>query len=293
MIIDTGANVSILRTDIAQECGAKLLFTPPSIALKTVTGENIKVNGKVAVNISFGNINYRHTAYVADIPDKMILGLDFLTTYNFIINFKLNLIHAMSEDIIIFHEENKSANQVRATQDITIPSMSEIATTGSIPDNRNGKRNLVAATTLVDVSEGTIPLWIADVSDKAEKKYGFETPPVRQATAAPTTADPWSDLQDRLEAVHHLVRERINTASDKMKRRYDTAATSHQFPEGSKVWLWSHIRRKGLSPKLQSHWSGPFIVIKKINDLVYRIRKSASSKAKVVHYDRLAAYHGT
>ncbi len=75
MTIDTGANVSILRTDIDQECGEKLLFKPPSITLKTVTGDKIKVNGKIAFNISFGNINYRHTAYVSDNSEEMILGL--------------------------------------------------------------------------------------------------------------------------------------------------------------------------------------------------------------------------
>ncbi|GFS76807.1 retrovirus-related Pol polyprotein from transposon 412 [Trichonephila clavipes] len=57
-------------------------------------------------------------------------------------------------------------------------------------------------------------------------------------------------LQARMEEIHHLARERIGMASEKMKTRYDARATGHNFHEGDKVWLWNPKRRKGLSPKL-------------------------------------------
>ncbi|GFV53944.1 integrase catalytic domain-containing protein [Trichonephila clavipes] len=53
-----------------------------------------------------------------------------------------------------------------------------------------------------------------------------------------------------------------------MKTRYDTKATGHQFKEGDKVWFYNPTRRKGLSPKLQSHWDGPYTILKIINDVV-------------------------
>ncbi|GFX76988.1 retrovirus-related Pol polyprotein from transposon 412 [Trichonephila clavipes] len=56
-----------------------------------------------------------------------------------------------------------------------------------------------------------------------------------------------------------------------MKTRYDTKATGHQFKEGDKVWFYNPTRRKGLSPKLQSHWDGPYTILKIINDVVIRI----------------------
>ncbi|GFT20428.1 hypothetical protein TNCV_4964311 [Trichonephila clavipes] len=100
------------------------------------------------------------------------------------------------------------------------------------------------------------------------------------------------NLQARFEDVHHLARERINLRTEKMKTRYDTKATGHQFKEGDKVWFYNPTRRKGLSPKLQSHWDGPYTILKIINDVVIRIRKSTNSKPRVVHYDRLAPYYG-
>ncbi|GFX05788.1 retrovirus-related Pol polyprotein from transposon 412 [Trichonephila clavipes] len=65
-------------------------------------------------------------------------------------------------------------------------------------------------------------------------------------------------LQARMEEMHHLARERIGMASEKMKTRYDARATGHDFHEGDKVWLWNPKRRKGLSPKLQTNWEGPY-----------------------------------
>ncbi|GFV80177.1 retrovirus-related Pol polyprotein from transposon 412 [Trichonephila clavipes] len=85
-------------------------------------------------------------------------------------------------------------------------------------------------------------------------------------------------LQQRMEEMHHLARERIGLASEKMKTRYHARATGHDFREGDKVWLWNPKRRKGLSPKLQTNWQGPYTVLKRLNDVVVRIQKSPHSK---------------
>ncbi|GFV81608.1 retrovirus-related Pol polyprotein from transposon 412 [Trichonephila clavipes] len=99
------------------------------------------------------------------------------------------------------------------------------------------------------------------------------------------------NLQARFEDVHNLARERINLRTeDEDSVRHK--ATGHQFKEGDKVWFYNPTRRKGLSPKLQSHWDGPYTILKIINDVVIRIRKSTNSKPRVVHYDRLAPYYG-
>lgn len=110
---------------------------------------------------------------------------------------------------------------------------------------------------------------------------------------APSSPEEYvQDFQARLEGMHSFARERIDVATEKMKTRYDTTATDHRFQEGDKVWLWNPTRRKGLSPKLQVPWDGPYVVLKTLNDVVVRIRKSPNSKPKVVHYDRLAPYYG-
>ncbi|KAJ8962150.1 hypothetical protein NQ318_018107 [Aromia moschata] len=86
--------------------------------------------------------------------------------------------------------------------------------------------------------------------------------------------------------------EKLKMHSDKMKQRLDTTSTETAFKPGDAVWLYAPKRTKGKSPKLQSNWEGPYTIIKKINDLVYRIQLSPRSKPKVVHLERLAKYTG-
>ena len=47
-----------------------------------------------------------------------------------------------------------------------------------------------------------------------------------------------------------------------------------------------------MCPKLQRNWERPYVVIDKINDVTYRIRKGPKYKPKVVHQDRLKPYKG-
>jgi hypothetical protein len=61
---------------------------------------------------------------------------------------------------------------------------------------------------------------------------------------------------------------------------------------GDRVWLYRPTSTKGRSPKLQSSWEGSYKIIKRINDVVYRIQRSPRSRMMVVHLDRLAPYRG-
>ncbi|KAJ8961386.1 hypothetical protein NQ318_014631 [Aromia moschata] len=100
------------------------------------------------------------------------------------------------------------------------------------------------------------------------------------------------DLRERLNRIHRFASEKLKMHSDKMKQRLDTTSTETAFKPGDAVWLYGPKRTKGKSPKLQSNWEGPYTIIKKINDLVYRIQLSPRSKPKVVHLERLAKYTG-
>ncbi|GFX25172.1 retrovirus-related Pol polyprotein from transposon 412 [Trichonephila clavipes] len=94
MVVDTGANVSIIRKDLAQNSQLSIIWTPPCVSLQTVTGDKIQVHEKANINLRFGNIDYRRTAYIADITDPCILGLDFLKNNNFKLNFENSNMHS-------------------------------------------------------------------------------------------------------------------------------------------------------------------------------------------------------
>ncbi|UYV60362.1 hypothetical protein LAZ67_1000951 [Cordylochernes scorpioides] len=101
-----------------------------------------------------------------------------------------------------------------------------------------------------------------------------------------------SHLEERILTIHQWAREKLHFSSEKMKYRYNVKTSHKTFKEGEMVWLHNPQRKKGLSPKLQYQWEGPYKIIKCLNDVIYRIQKTQTSKPKVVHYKRLAPFRG-
>jgi hypothetical protein len=58
------------------------------------------------------------------------------------------------------------------------------------------------------------------------------------------------------------------------------------------VWLYRPTRTKDKSPKLESSSEGPYKIVTRINDVVYRIQKNPRSRMMVVDLDGLAPYQG-
>jgi len=111
----------------------------------------------------------------------------------------------------------------------------------------------------------------------------FGAPPDKEQSVTDYAAD----LVERLNDTHYFARQHLEVASDRMKARYDQLANSADFQEGDSVWLYRPIRKRGKSPKLQTCWEGPYTIITRINDVVYRIQRHSLAKM-VVHLDRLA-----
>jgi len=95
--------------------------------------------------------------------------------------------------------------------------------------------------------------------------------------------------------IHEHTRLKTKMASDRMKARYDCRANSGGFKEGDLVLLYNPVRKKGRCAKLQCDWEGPYKIISRLNDVVYRIRSSTTPRGrmKVVHLERLMAYQGS
>ena len=91
--------------------------------------------------------------------------------------------------------------------------------------------------------------------------------------------------------VHRVARDCLKSISEKNKRTYDTQTAGPKYDVGDAVWLHSPRRRKGISPKLQSNWQGPYFVLDCLSDVTYRIQANQKSKPKIVHFNRLKAYH--
>jgi hypothetical protein len=116
----------------------------------------------------------------------------------------------------------------------------------------------------------------------------FGVPPDKER---PTT-DFAAELVDQLQDIHNYARRNLKLASDRMKTRYNKLANSAVYQEGDRVWFYRPTRTKGKSPKLQSSWEGPYKIVTRINDMVYRIQRNSRSRMMVVHLDWLTSYQG-
>ena len=112
-------------------------------------------------------------------------------------------------------------------------------------------------------------------------------------TRAPQTRDSrqiTTDLVEWQHDIHHFAHQHLKVASDQMQAHYDQLANSSGFQEGGTVWLYHPIWKRGKAPKPQTCWEGPYIIITRINDVIYQIQRHPRAKMMVIHLYRLASY---
>ena len=101
-----------------------------------------------------------------------------------------------------------------------------------------------------------------------------------------------STLKRKLQVIHELGREKLKQSAIYQKKHYDIKAKKKSYKEGQAVWLHDTTRKVGVCQKLSYRWKGPYVVIKKIDDLTYLVKRSKNSTAKIFHIDRLLPYNG-
>ena len=99
-------------------------------------------------------------------------------------------------------------------------------------------------------------------------------------------------LREILEEVHQKVRDHLQSSGSDMKRRYDRQADKNSFRPGDAVWLYNPRVKRNTSPKLARPWEGPYRVMDKLTDVVYRVQQSPRSKPRVVNRYRLWRVQG-
>ena len=98
-------------------------------------------------------------------------------------------------------------------------------------------------------------------------------------------------LRNRLEDAYDVAREHLKVDAVRQKRTYDVRANENPYEPGDLVWTMNKARKKGKSPKLQSRWLGPLVVLKRLNDVTYQVKMN-EKELKIIHYDLLKPYEG-
>ena len=112
--------------------------------------------------------------------------------------------------------------------------------------------------------------------------YGNPTP---QPSTVPQYV---TDLRTRLEAAYRQVRERMSHKLERQKDLYDKRVHGSPYEPGDLVWLHSPAVPRGQSKKLHHSWAGPFRVVSKLSDAVYRVQNTLARRRRtVVHFNHL------
>ena len=84
-----------------------------------------------------------------------------------------------------------------------------------------------------------------------------------------------------------LVREHTGRCAEVTKRNYDETAKPVEFRVNDLVWYFCPRARPGTSPKWTRFYSGPYRVVRKVNEINYVIQLTPKSRQMIVHVNKL------
>ncbi|GBM78488.1 hypothetical protein AVEN_176818-1 [Araneus ventricosus] len=283
MLVDTGANVNLVRTDLAQKLKENFIYTALNISLKTATGEKTEIHGKLDAAIECGSRKFQHRINVADNTDPCILGLDFLQKFNFTVDLEKNELRTGGEEIPLFSAR--------------VPEVSgkfRYAVT-DFPSQVSLKGVLVAAT-LVDLKREAIPVRVLNLDNKPKtvnKGAVIATcEPVVDIVARPQEFSESLRLPSILENLEGLNEEQRTVVRELFQEFHNLFSTSdsdlglcnmtqHRINTGNHPLIKQYPRRLPLAKKEEAEllvkdmvdngiieessgpWASPIVLVKK------------------------------
>ena len=109
----------------------------------------------------------------------------------------------------------------------------------------------------------------------------------------PVDVDDWvSQKEEAFRQAYELVRRNATTQQRRRNNLYNKRVHGHTYKEGEYVLLHYPAFPVGKSPKFSSPWRGPYEILKRLNDVNYKIKELTTGKVQVVHYGRMKRHHG-
>ena len=102
-----------------------------------------------------------------------------------------------------------------------------------------------------------------------------------------------SAIQDKLihnSQLFEYVRSKCALEHCRQKLTFDKKNYGPTYKEQDFVLVHSPVVKTGQWTKLKSHWSGPYVITKKINDVKFIVQNSNNGKTSIVHHDRIKNY---
>lgn len=99
-----------------------------------------------------------------------------------------------------------------------------------------------------------------------------------------------SRLMETLSTVVEAVKKHQAKASRQQKANFDLRVNFQYYSEGELVWVLDKSRKRGLCPKLQRRFKGPYKIMDRVTEVLYRVAPIWEGPEKVIHFNRLKPY---
>ena len=100
-------------------------------------------------------------------------------------------------------------------------------------------------------------------------------------------------LHSRMQMAHEIAHKHLTSTAQRWKQDCDFKVHLKRYQTGDFVCILSEKTQLNLTPKLRRPYEGPYLVLKKINDLIYLIKFYQEGKRQIVQHNRLKPYEGT
>ena len=309
LLIDTGATVSLL----SKVCYRNMFGTKHSSFEKvesnvlSANGSPVDVYGKTSIDLVLNGTTMSHEMIIADLSVDGIFGLDFLVKHEAVIDTGRQQISicgrehpiklegcATSYGLAIVHGVSVSPREQPMVKDHACTSpgrglLTEIRTTGHTYEKDKVKVKLLPLKYVpVSTTDGKRGRTDKDkmetnthVSMKtASRRLPFHMQKVKGKESV------WIE-RERKKRSNASVRRRVKGAELRQKHYHDMKMSYEQFKVGDRVYVYFPQGKTGYSPKLTSYWRGPFQVMSKLSEVLYKINCGRKGKEQVVHCDRI------
>ncbi|CAG2211272.1 unnamed protein product [Mytilus edulis] len=129
-----------------------------------------------------------------------------------------------------------------------------------------------------------------EVRIPAELAYGSTTKYIPQDI---TSYGEYVDyLKEHMQIAHDVARKHLGSEARRHKEIYDSKISVYKYEQGDLVWYLNENRIKGVAPKLEKTYSGPYIIKRKMSELNFVLQLARDGTEKLIHHNKLKPYKG-
>ena len=90
---------------------------------------------------------------------------------------------------------------------------------------------------------------------------------------------------------HRVARKYLKRSAERSKEMYDTGTVLHRYKPGDLVWVLHEGRKKGVTPKLEKRYDGPFVVVEALS-ANFSVQTSREGSKKTLHHNKVKPNQG-